>query len=172
MSVLTSRKSLCVTQPYCPISVYATTIAGQQHDSHAALRKANPAFLCHPSFRSYLPPYPNRRLPSQKGIQSLLYSRRTVQSTCHISWHRMAESPDEPHKRLAFQMNHFFLDNTVANYEILKAAMEEVREIHPEPEVFFVHESMYTRLLPLYYGAPLLKGYDKIPEVVSLHTSV
>lgn len=69
-------------------------------------------------------------------------------------------------------LKHLFLDVTPKAYGLLKNTLEMVKERHPLQEVVIWHEAMAGGLLPFYYGAPLPKGYEKLPRVVNFQSSI
>ncbi|KAH8879772.1 glycosyltransferase family 1 protein [Thozetella sp. PMI_491] len=65
----------------------------------------------------------------------------------------------------------FFLDSTPDAFRAVTECLESVRKRYPGRQVILLNEAMYMGILPFYYGAPLPKGYDRLPRVINYHTT-
>ncbi|KAI1344214.1 glycosyltransferase family 1 protein [Xylariaceae sp. FL0016] len=71
--------------------------------------------------------------------------------------------------RLLYDQRAIFIDSMPARSQVLRSVLEMVRERDPERKVIIVNESCSFAVLPFMYGAPLPKGYDRFPDVVSMN---
>ncbi len=71
---------------------------------------------------------------------------------------------------LVFDLQRVFIDSAPLASGLLKQALETAREQHPSREVIIIQESASVGLWPFIYGAPLPKGYEKLPKIVNFHT--
>ncbi|KAK3937839.1 hypothetical protein QBC46DRAFT_391693 [Diplogelasinospora grovesii] len=74
----------------------------------------------------------------------------------------------DPAGQLIFAMKHLFLDSTPQAFNLMNSTLESVRENYgPSREVVILHEIMYQGVVPYYLGAPLPKGYSRLPKVIN-----
>ncbi|PWY75298.1 UDP-Glycosyltransferase/glycogen phosphorylase [Aspergillus sclerotioniger CBS 115572] len=76
------------------------------------------------------------------------------------------EGPD----RLIHAMKVTFLDLIPESSKSLKAVLEKLREEQPGREIVIVQEWVSMGTMPFVLGAPLPKGFDKLPPVISFTT--
>jgi len=76
------------------------------------------------------------------------------------------------HLRWNYQQKHIFLDGAAARHKILTRCLESVRERYPGRQVIIFNEVLFLGALPYLLGAPLPKGYDKLPRIIHFHTSI
>lgn len=72
----------------------------------------------------------------------------------------------------AYAMKHVFVDSIPTAFNLMYSTLERVRDEHPGREVLILHEACFFGLIPFLQGAPLPKGYDALPTIINLHTSV
>lgn len=73
----------------------------------------------------------------------------------------------DPLEQLFRELKHRFLESTPSRMRTLKTVLERLREKHPEREVIIVQEVMYMGTWPFILGAPLPRGYNRFPEVIT-----
>lgn len=71
---------------------------------------------------------------------------------------------------LVFDFNHVFLDSIPFVSGLVKQCLETVHENHQGREVVIIQESSSMGILPLDHGAPLPKGYKKLPKIINFHS--
>ncbi|KAK5653441.1 hypothetical protein OQA88_8927 [Cercophora sp. LCS_1] len=73
--------------------------------------------------------------------------------------------------RMISDMCHVFFDSTLPHHHLLSNTLSRARDENPGSEIIILHEMLYQGLMPFYYGAPLPRGFDKVPPVVNVSTS-
>ncbi|KAJ5689213.1 UDP-Glycosyltransferase/glycogen phosphorylase [Penicillium macrosclerotiorum] len=72
--------------------------------------------------------------------------------------------------QLIFAMKHNFIDLTPVAMKVVQDVLEKIREEHPNREVVILQEYVSMAVWPFLLGAPLPKGYDRFPKVISIAT--
>lgn len=62
------------------------------------------------------------------------------------------------------------IEPLVARYKVLVALLEDIRVRFPRDEVVIVRDVWSFQTLPLWYGAPLPRGYETRPRIVGIST--
>lgn len=78
-----------------------------------------------------------------------------------------AAAVPEGHTPFLWEQRRLFLDGTGPCMKSLKALLERVRVEFPGREVVIVEEMLFMGSWPFRLGAPLPKGYDRFPRVIS-----
>ncbi|KAH8889146.1 MGT family glycosyltransferase [Thozetella sp. PMI_491] len=71
---------------------------------------------------------------------------------------------------LIYDLKRVFLDSSSLVFDLVKQALEAAREQHPGREVVIIAESASVGVQPFVLGAPLPKGYTKLPKIITFHT--
>ena len=81
----------------------------------------------------------------------------------------LADAARVPGGRTPFlwEARRLFLDGAAACWRSLGAVLEEVRRVYPRREIVVVEEMLFMGSWPFVLGAPLPKGYEVFPRVVS-----
>ena len=74
-------------------------------------------------------------------------------------------------ERVMFDMKEFFVEPTTDRHAALYKALEEMKAEDPAGEIVIVTESFFIATLPLYFGAPLPKGFNKRPKILNIHAA-
>ncbi|KAH8885359.1 UDP-Glycosyltransferase/glycogen phosphorylase [Thozetella sp. PMI_491] len=74
--------------------------------------------------------------------------------------------------QLIYHLKYFFVEAIEPSYTLVVQCLEDVREKHPGREVIILEEIFWGGAVPFFYGAPAPKGYDKVPTILGLHTSI
>lgn len=123
------------------------------HASHLSARGFDVFFLAGPQFE---------RAVSHTGA--------TFVSTPN-TWtdEALAESLAVPegHTPFLWEQRVLFLNGTRECSQSLKKLLEDVRQWYPERKVVIVEEMLFMGSWPFTLGAPLPKGYDEFPKVIS-----
>ncbi|RAL13302.1 UDP-Glycosyltransferase/glycogen phosphorylase [Aspergillus homomorphus CBS 101889] len=69
-----------------------------------------------------------------------------------------------------FGIKHNFIDLTPVAMKALQRVLETIREENPEREVVILQEFVSMAVWPFLLGAPLPKGYNRFPKVITLST--
>jgi UDP:flavonoid glycosyltransferase YjiC (YdhE family) len=62
------------------------------------------------------------------------------------------------------------IEPMAARHAALVTLMEEVRRRHSNEEVVIVRDAWSSQTLPLWFGAPLPRGYDTLPKIIGIST--
>jgi UDP:flavonoid glycosyltransferase YjiC (YdhE family) len=84
---------------------------------------------------------------------------------------RQYDVPPGP-MRFNYQQKHIFIDGAAARHEILKKCLESIRERFPDQQVIIFSEAAFLGAVPYMLGAPLPRGYDRIPRVIQFNTTI
>lgn len=72
-------------------------------------------------------------------------------------------------ERVGAAMVKLFIEPTAGRAAVLYAALEQVKRQSPSKKVVLLTESFYLGDHPLYFGAPLPKGYEKRPRAININ---
>ncbi|CAJ2505890.1 Uu.00g000200.m01.CDS01 [Anthostomella pinea] len=70
--------------------------------------------------------------------------------------------------RMLYDMHHLFIDGMIERAARMRALLEMVREREPEREVIVFAEAASMVMIPFFHGAPLPRGYAKLPKAIGL----
>jgi UDP:flavonoid glycosyltransferase YjiC (YdhE family) len=74
-------------------------------------------------------------------------------------------------EQLAHGLKFIFVGGIAARWNVLKKALETLRERNPDETIVIVTEIFFMGHMPLVYGAPLPKGFSERPKVIGLGVS-
>ncbi|KAL2827488.1 glycosyltransferase family 1 protein [Aspergillus pseudoustus] len=82
---------------------------------------------------------------------------------------QMFAIPEGP-ERFIFGLKNNFVDCTPGAFSALKNVLELVREKYPTRDVVILQETAAMSVGPFFLGAPLPRGYNELPKVVTFST--
>ncbi|KAK1751134.1 4'-demethylrebeccamycin synthase [Echria macrotheca] len=76
-----------------------------------------------------------------------------------------------PNMRMMWDLKHIFADSIPTHFQALKDTLERVHDENPGRKIIIFQELTHCGILPFVYGAPLPRGFDKLPPTITMTTT-